>query len=109
MEDHEAMMRQRVAVMRDTCSRYGEDILYPKRIFSSNHSLMWDLDNKLVYCPIYKVASGTWTTNFLRLSKFNQDLPKWQRFSKLHGASESVSRGLFPPPEKRSIQKKVLK
>ena len=37
MESHGAMMRERVAVMRDTCSHYGEDILYPKRIFSSNH------------------------------------------------------------------------
>ena len=73
-------------------------------------SLMWDLDHELVYCPIYKVASGTWTTNFLRLSQFNQDLPKWQRFSKLHGASESTSRGLFPPPDvSRAKQKKLLK
>ena len=53
---------------------------------------MWDLEHKLVYCPVYKVASGTWTTNFLRLSGFNQNLPKWQRYSKLHGASEGKSR-----------------
>ena len=37
MEKHGAMMRERVGVMRETCSHYGEDILYPKRIFSSNH------------------------------------------------------------------------
>ena len=69
---------------------------------------MWDLDHKLVYCPVYKVASGTWTTNFLRLSGFNSDLPKWQRFSKLHGASESASRALFPPPAGVRKQKKLL-
>jgi len=108
MESHKKMMDDRVKMMRKTCQKYGDEVRYPKRVYG-NHSLMWDFDNKLVYCPIYKVASGTWTTNFLRLSKFNQDLPKWQRFSKLHGASESVSRGLFPPPEKRSEQKKVLK
>ena len=73
-------------------------------------SLMWDLEHKLVYCPVYKVASGTWTTNFLRLSKFNSDLPKWQRFSKLHGASESTSRALFPAPAGGvARQKKMLK
>ena len=71
--------------------------------------LMWDVDHKLLYCPLYKVASGTWTTNFLRLAKYNEDLPKWQRFSKLHGASESVSRGMFPPPKSRKLQKKLLK
>ena len=70
---------------------------------------MWDLQHKLIYCPVYKVASGTWTTNFLRLSKFNDDLPKWQRFSKLHGASESTSRKLFPPPTGKTKQKKLLK
>ena len=67
------------------------------------------MDHKLLYCPLYKVASGTWTTNFLRLAKYNEDLPKWQRFSKLHGASESVSRGMFPPPKSRKLQKKLLK
>ena len=47
----------------------------------------------VLYCTVlYKVASGTWTTNFLRLSGFNQNLPKWQRYSKLHGASEGKSR-----------------
>merc|ERR1719412_1696973 len=46
MESHGALMRERVAVMRDTCSHYGEDILNPRRIFSSNHSLMWDLEHK---------------------------------------------------------------
>ena len=70
---------------------------------------MWDLKHRLVYCPIYKVASGTWTTNFLRLSSFNSDLPKWQRFSKLHNASESVSRKLFPPPKGKKKQLKALK
>ena len=70
---------------------------------------MWDVDHKLLYCPLYKVASGTWTTNFLRLANYNEDLPKWQRFSKLHGASESVSRGMFPPPKSRKLQKQLLK
>ena len=37
MEQHEVLMRRRVEVMRETCDNYGEDILYPKRIFSSNH------------------------------------------------------------------------
>ena len=36
MEDHEVMMEDRVETMRDTCDKYGEDIMYPKRVFS-NH------------------------------------------------------------------------
>eukprot|EP00090_Calanus_glacialis_P034886 TRINITY_DN5916_c0_g1_i1.p1 TRINITY_DN5916_c0_g1~~TRINITY_DN5916_c0_g1_i1.p1 ORF type:complete len:411 (-),score=111.14 TRINITY_DN5916_c0_g1_i1:141-1373(-) len=108
MEKHTKLMEERVNTMRDTCEDYGDDIKFPKRI-GSDHSLMWDLKHHLVYCPIYKVASGTWTTNFLRLSSFNSDLPKWQRFSKLHNASESVSRKLFPPPKGKKKQLATLK
>jgi len=107
MEEHEMMMKERVDTMRNVCEKYGEEVSNPKRV---NQSLMWDMDHKLVYCPLYKVASGTWTTNFLRLNKFNQDLPKWQRFSKLHGASESKARKMFPPPSvSKKEQKKILK
>ena len=37
MAEHEAVMRERVGVMRKTCRHYGEDLLNPKRIFASNH------------------------------------------------------------------------
>ena len=37
MERHQAVMDKRVELMRKTCLNYGDDILYPKRIFSSNH------------------------------------------------------------------------
>ena len=93
--------------MRETCSKYGSTLTSPRRL-GGNHTLMWDLHHHLVYCPIYKVASGTWTTNFLRLSNFNSDLPRWQRFSKLHNASESVARSLFPPPRGRKQQRAAL-
>ena len=36
MEEHEVMMEERVETMRDTCDKYREDIMYPKRVFS-NH------------------------------------------------------------------------
>jgi len=108
MQAHNKIMEQRVLNMRETCQHYGEDIKFPKRI-GSDHGLMWDKKHHLVYCPIYKVASGTWTTNFLRLSGFNSDLPKWQRFSKLHNASESVSRKMFPPPKGKKKQMETLK
>jgi len=108
MKKHSEVMDKRVEIMRDTCEEYGEDIMFPKKI-SSDHGLMWDLEHQLIYCPIYKVASGTWTTNFLRLKGFNSDLPKWQRYSKLHNASESVSRKQFPPPKGKKKQLKALK
>jgi len=108
MQAHSEIMQQRVHKMREACQVYGDDIKFPKRI-GADHGLMWDEKHHLVYCPIYKVASGTWTTNFLRLSSFNSDLPKWQRFSKLHNASESVSRKLFPPPKGKKKQMEQLR
>jgi len=108
MEERGAEMRARVERMRRVCREHDGELSNKKRLYS-NRTLMWDVDHKLLYCPLYKVASGTWTTNFLRLAKYNEDLPKWQRFSKLHGASESVSRGMFPPPKSRKLQKQLLK
>ena len=58
MEKHEALMQRRVDTMRETCDHYGDDIIYPKRVFA-NHSLMWDTDHQLVYCPIYKVSDNS--------------------------------------------------
>jgi len=107
LDTHRKMMGDRVTVMRDVCDKYGTKIKHPKRI-SGDRGLMWDTKHHLVYCPIYKVASGTWTTNFLRLSQFNNDLPKWQRFSKIYNASESVARKMFPPPKGKKEQKKEL-
>ena len=43
-----------------------------------------------------------------RLANFNQNLPKWQRYSKLHNASEGVARRSFPPPTGRRRQEKEL-
>ena len=37
MEEHESIMKRRVEVMRETCLQYGDEVLYPKRIYSSNH------------------------------------------------------------------------
>jgi len=107
MEAHGRVMEDRVNVMREMCHKYEDEAHNPKRV-ASDKVLLWDLKHHLVYCPIYKVASGTWTTNFLRLSGFNSDLPKWQRFSKLHNASEGVSRKMFPPPKGKKKQEKEL-
>merc|ERR1712032_665425 len=84
----------------------GDEISRPRKV--SHGTLMWDTSHHLVYCPIYKVASGTWTTNFLRLSSFNSNLPKWQRYSKQHDASESTARKMFPAPKGEKQQKQEL-
>jgi len=107
MQAHAEVMQERVDRMRRVCRKQGDDISSPKRVGSA-HTLMWDTAHHLVYCPIYKVASGTWTTNFLRLSSFNSDLPKWQRFAKQRGASESTARKMFPPPKGKKKQQQEL-
>jgi hypothetical protein len=45
---------------------------------------------------------------FCRLANFNENLPKWQRYSKLHNASEGVARRSFPPPTGKKRQQKEL-
>lgn len=106
LEAHAVLMKQRVRTMRSVCSDVGEKISRPRKV--TQKTLMWDTNHHLVYCPIYKVASGTWTTNFLRLSSFNSNLPKWQRYSKQHDASESTARKMFPAPNGEKKQKKEL-
>merc|ERR1711935_104143 len=88
------------------CEEHGDQIRHPNSV---GQKLMWDTKHHLVFCPIYKVASGTWTTNFLRLKDFNSDLPKWQRFSKLYNASEGTARKMFPAPKSRKAQQEELK
>jgi len=107
LEAHALLMKQRVKTMRSVCNDVGEEISRPRKV-SHGSTLMWDTKHHLVYCPIYKVASGTWTTNFLRLSSFNSNLPKWQRYSKQHDASESTARKMFPAPKGEKQQKKEL-
>jgi len=106
MVEHRKMMGERRKQMLSVCRRNGDEIKHPKGV---GQKLMWDLNHHLVFCPIYKVASGTWTTNFLRLKDFNSDLPKWQRFSKLYNASEGTARKSFPAPKKKRQQRDELK
>merc|ERR1712029_260680 len=67
-------MEARVERMGRVCRQYNGALSNKNKPYS-NRTLMWDVDHKLLYCPLYKVASGTWTTNFLRLAKYNEDLP----------------------------------
>lgn len=107
MGTHGKLMAARVETMRRVCRDTKSEISSPRRV-GAEQTLMWDSEHHLVYCPIYKVASGTWTTNFLRLSSFNSDMPKWQRFSKQHNASESTARKMFPPPKGKRKQRDEL-
>jgi len=107
MRAYENIMDARVEKMKQVCRKTKTQISSPRRV-GAEQTLMWDTQHHLVYCPIYKVASGTWTTNFLRLSSFNSQMPKWQRFSKQYNASESTARKMFPPPKGKRKQREEL-
>ncbi|KAK8404284.1 hypothetical protein O3P69_007539 [Scylla paramamosain] len=72
VEEQLQVQMQRLARVAETCKAYSglEEKL--------SVSFVWAKDRNppLVYCPIYKSASTTWMTNFLRLEHLNDDKPE---------------------------------
>jgi len=91
-------MHLRKLRMLQTCKKYG-NILRAPEMLSKKNTLIWDLEDGLVYCRIAKVASSTWTTNMLRLDPtFNSDLPESKRWLKEYGARENEAFRKYPVP-----------
>ncbi|CAL4059371.1 unnamed protein product [Meganyctiphanes norvegica] len=63
------VQNERTARLADTCEENSE---YIKR---EHTHLVWGLrwDPPIIYCPIFKAASTTWTANFLRLAHVNEN------------------------------------
>lgn len=61
-----ATRRRRIA---DVCERHNASLVWDdRRMLKSMRRHLWDVVNHLVYCPIAKVASTTWFSNFLAWS-----------------------------------------
>ena len=61
-----ASRRRRIA---DVCERHNASLVWDdRRRLKSMRRHLWDIVNHLVYCPIAKVASTTWFSNFLAWS-----------------------------------------
>ncbi|XP_068204129.1 carbohydrate sulfotransferase 11-like [Palaemon carinicauda] len=92
-----------------------------KLIVSEELNLIWDRNHSpnIVWCPQYKVASTSWTINFLRLAHFNEDNPVLQemnpgkkkrlQFRVKYGAKQDAAYKLYPPPEDRTEFLKTFK
>ena len=66
-----ASRRRRIA---DVCERHNASLVWDdRRRLKSMRRHLWDIVNHLVYCPIAKVASTTWFSNFLAWSKIDRD------------------------------------
>lgn len=63
------VQRKRTSLLADVCEAH------PKQSHRENTHIFWGLrwDPPIVYCPIFKAASTTWLTNFLRLAHVNEN------------------------------------
>ncbi|XP_050736877.1 carbohydrate sulfotransferase 11-like [Eriocheir sinensis] len=77
VEEQLQVQKQRLAQIRDTCKAH------PEVAIKQYMSLVWAKDRSppLVYCPVYKSASTTWMTYFLRLKHVNDNNPALLRMS----------------------------
>ena len=73
--DFKTCLEERFYNIKTICDQHQDALKWQKTVFERhlrNH--VWDFPNQLVYCPIAKVASSTWFTNFVKL--LNIDLEK---------------------------------
>jgi len=60
---------RRQARVAEVCERHKPSLVWDeRRMEKSMRRHLWDVVNHLVYCPIAKVASTTWFSNFLAWS-----------------------------------------
>ncbi|XP_045130164.1 carbohydrate sulfotransferase 10-like [Portunus trituberculatus] len=88
LQEQAAVQAERVRLLTDTCLHHPE--LATRWYFR----VVWDTSRTppLVYCPVYKVASTTWSVYFLRLAHTNI---KKKRIGDLH----TLMSDKYPPPK----------
>uniref|UniRef100_A0A0P4VTQ8 Carbohydrate sulfotransferase n=1 Tax=Scylla olivacea TaxID=85551 RepID=A0A0P4VTQ8_SCYOL len=106
LQEQAAVQADRVRLLTDTCLRHPE--LATRRHFK----IVWDTSRTppLVYCPIYKVASTTWSVYFLRLAHVKQgEKSKMKKMGDVH----TLMNDKYPPPktneEKNALFPKSLR
>jgi len=66
-------MASRQARIQEVCKRHNASLSWDvKSLERSRKKHIWDVVNHLVFCPIAKVASTTWISNFLAWSKIDR-------------------------------------
>ena len=67
-------LEERSRNLKSACQKSKETLLWEDRNFKKNlKSNLWDFKDRLVYCPVAKVASTTWYLNFLEILNINMD------------------------------------
>ena len=67
-------MASRQARIQEVCKRHNTSLSWDEKARERRMKKhLWDVVNHLVYCPIAKVASTTWFSNFLAWSKIDRD------------------------------------
>ena len=73
--DFKSCIEERSNNIKTICDQNRDALKWQKKAFKRNlRNHVWDFSNQIVYCPIAKVASSTWFTNFVKL--LNIDLEK---------------------------------
>ena len=73
VENFSERLALRQARIQEVCERHNASLSWSdKRRERCMKMHIWDVVNHLVYCPIAKVASTTWVSNFLAWSKINR-------------------------------------
>ena len=73
VENFSERLASRQARIQEVCEKHYASLSWnDKRRERCMKMHIWDVVNHLVYCPIAKVASTTWFSNFLAWSKINR-------------------------------------
>ncbi|XP_071552578.1 carbohydrate sulfotransferase 10-like [Panulirus ornatus] len=120
LESHVRVMVQRAEHLSQECSSVAWESTTTTTTTSSLN-MIWDTKHhpNVLWCPIYKVASTTWSINFLRLAHFNDGnvellklppkLREKMKFSVKYGATQRKASELYPPPRDLEDRARVFK
>jgi len=112
------VQRERTAHLADACAAH------PKQSRRESTHIYWGLrwNPPIVYCPIFKAASTTWLTNFLRLAHVNENSTvinslknvteeerEILRYAAEYGGGHRRVGIEFPPPESAAEKRKIFK
>jgi len=79
-----------------SCSRFEDEVGSQRRLYSR---LRWAVPERLLYCPVFKAASTSWLSNYLKLVNSTAN-PK-------SGNLHKTVTNLFPPPATFKLRRKI--
>ena len=87
----------RSKTVHDACSRLQDELGYQRKFYNR---LRWAVPERLLYCPVFKVASTSWLINYLKLSNSSTNPKKGDLHAKVTD--------LFPPPATFKLRKQIF-